>query len=268
MNGLKKNELAVLDAGLKEREVGLDYIPAEIEARLDGKSLDELHELLRRGMNIVSLLLAQKGWTLMMIKRVVGHGNFKAHLHSIGFNYVYAAQCMKVAQAIGKHPALAHINDTNLMRRVAYLPDHSQQDIEVKLKVKSALDDSSTTYTDLRPWILERIASDMKAEDQMKRRKPLSAEKLAAIEALSKKVATERSEKKWAAFEDDVLAALQALGKLAKYDIEPHWFDRIFEHDLLPKLGRVFDAIAQKMHPIEEIQKREKVIRAPGFARA
>src|SRR5262245_36760842 len=111
-----------------------DYIPTEIEHRLAEYSIEELHGLFLQGCNLTSLIMAQKGWILMEIKRRVGHGNFKDHLHKLKVSYQYGNRCMNVARAVSRHPDLAKITDTHLLRRVVYLPDGKQEEIAVKLK--------------------------------------------------------------------------------------------------------------------------------------
>lgn len=159
----KKPDHEVIKSVLRPMQVA-DYIPPEIEHKLNQYSVEELHQIFIQGCNLTSLIMAQKGWILMEIKKRVGHGNFRDHLRELKVSYEYGRRCMNVARAIGRHPDLAKIQDSNLLRRVVYLPDSKQEQIAVKLKQHieySGPDGKPVKRTeewhDLRPWILEQI---------------------------------------------------------------------------------------------------------------
>ncbi len=264
----QKNEVAALDAGLRNVEGGLDFIPVEVEATLKDLGLDELHRLFRVGCSMACVLMAQKGWVLMMIKRKVGFGNFKDHLRAQRFDYTYATMCMNVARAIAKHPALANIGDVKVLRRIAYLPDQTQAEIEVELNVPENVFENGKLvkrnrhWKDLRPWVLLRIASDLREQAKKPRKK------LTVDPDLGK---DEMADKPWMDLCKLFNKAVGAMNLLAdaadNLEMRPEYFDRIFERNMLRALMAPGDKLIRKWHPIEEVEKRAEIIHAPGIGK-
>jgi hypothetical protein len=252
--------MAALDAGLKNVEAGLDLIPPDVEEALKDLGLDELHRLFRVGCNMACVLMAQKGWVLMMIKRKVGHGNFKAHLREQRFDYSYAIMCMNIARAIAKHPALAKIGNLKVLRRIAYLPEQTQAEIEIGLTAPESVVENGKVvkkqrhWKDLRPWVLLRIAADLKQQAR-KPRKQTAADP-ARLERLQK----ENMDAAWVVVRECWGEAVAAICKLVaaaeSVQMKPEYFDEVFDNKWCGQLGRRLDRLSEILTPYEEIKRR------------
>jgi hypothetical protein len=112
-------DLEILDRTLTQIEIGL---PNSVDALI---SLDDLAATLRD----CQIPAWQKGAYLLCHKKRSHHGEFKASLTTMGINYQYAAQLMRIAKAVAKYPIFRKIVHFTLLRYIAYQPEEICQRI-------------------------------------------------------------------------------------------------------------------------------------------
>jgi hypothetical protein len=250
----RKPDVQILDRAFKPIEQGLDYVPEDFAARVEPLSVDDIKKILLESCNIISMIMAQKGWLFTIVKKRLGHGAFKDWLKENRFNYTYVNRCMKVGRAVAKHPALATIGNTHVLRRVVYLPETKQAEIEVRLERKVRDTNQVETWRELRPWILEQIAGDLRERPKPKNEEELTKEETGAAQL------KDGSDPLFDEYFELFMAWMKAGAKVLKFcqthKLDPSFYNQVYEKKLMLKAGGLHSAIITAVNPPELVAKR------------
>ena len=159
----------------------LDYVPPDIEAMFERRSDAELEHGLVRGENVKTVIAIQQGWALIILKKRHPHAEFQKRLEALRWPYEKANAYMNLARGCLRHPDLQKITSLDMLRRIFYLPEAKQADIEIKVKEEIGRG-HVRTWKDLRGWIVSEIANEavrkQKRENVEARRTPEERAKL------------------------------------------------------------------------------------------
>jgi len=219
------------------------------------KSLDELAELARQEIKYSTLSMLKAGRYFIAIKARLDHGqwiDFVVKKQRWSMSYVRAS--MKLLEVAARFPNAMHLPSGRTLDRLLHLPPPIQSDVLEGL--------SPEAIRKLTPWDIERIY-DAKRDEMRK----TNRRKKKVDPALLDQEKREREEKEWAEFDDAYNAATNALNELAAVKIKPEWRDRIFDRELLKKLGRVYEKVSKSLAPVEEVLKRREIVHVAGFAK-
>jgi hypothetical protein len=250
MGGIRKpsTELQVLEAGLGQVEdpyMLKDLLPF---------TLIELAELVRKQVRYSAFTMIRAGQVFMAIKKKLGHGEWEKFVIDQHWSWAYVRASMKLLEVAARFPQTLHIAPGRATDRMLHLP---------MAQIETLFEDMTPeAIKKLTPWDIERIY-DAKRDELRKThrtKKPIDP----SILDQEKK---EREEAEWAEFMDIYGAADKAIHKLSLVKIKPEWFDRIFKHLLIKKLGRTWDRMAKNINPVEEVLKRAEIVHVRGFAK-
>lgn len=111
-----------------------DLIPKPTEADLESMSNEEVLRLVPLGdCREENAIKIRKGWVYIMIRRKVGHGNFKKYLDKHNVNYFKAWESLCYAIVAARHPALAGVVTGRAIRQVIRLPESEINKIEEQI---------------------------------------------------------------------------------------------------------------------------------------
>jgi len=238
-------EIEALNAGLAVG-AGEDYFPPDVEIELLRKTVDELIALGRLGERVKDATRIRNGWVWMMLRRKVGHGNFKKTVEAHKLKYFEVWQDMCYARAVQRFPGLTGKIAGRAISHVLSLTAPQINKIEEQITGIPA--EAAKKLT--RSWI-EKEYRKIQGEKQ-KPRKPRPPIDLP-------------DDEKWDAFSKIIVEAIDALGRISVAEIDPAWYDHIFKYKLTEKLGKVYGAAIEKLHPIDEVMKRAQIVHAPGY---
>lgn len=139
-------------------EYPLDWLPPQVEARLAPLSIDELRARILAHGEIEAVLAADQGAMLIVIKKKVGHDNWKTWLETSEIDYEWANRRMRICRGLVRHPSLRHIRSIDILDRVLSLPYLKQEAIAVEFSHTDG-EGNTKTYKELRPWIVEEIGA-------------------------------------------------------------------------------------------------------------
>lgn len=200
MRGRKSDskEIEALNAGLVTAQ-GEDYIPPDVEEILEPKSVEELVEQGKLGDRLKDAVRVRNGWVWIMLRRKVGHGNFKATIEEHRLKYNDVRQDMCYARAVQRFPGFAGKITGHAIRHILTLPESAIHKIEEQITGIPAKEAEKIT----RGWI-EKEYHKIQAEKERPKRKKVYAD--AAPSDLGPLVAD----------------ALSALMKIAELELPPH----------------------------------------------
>jgi len=239
-------EIEALDAGLSVG-AGQDYIPPTVAEELGPMTRRELVDLGKLGDRLKDAVRIRNGWVWMMLRRKVGHGSFKKTVEEEKLKYFEVWQDMCYARAVQRFPGFAGKIAGDCIRHVLTLPAENLYKIEEQITGIPA--DEAKKLT--RSWIEKEYR-----KIQMEKQKPRKKHPPVDIP----------QDEKWDKFSDLIVKAIEALGAISVAEFDPAWYEHVFKYKFAEKLGRVYGAAIEKLHPIEEVMKRAETIHAPGFA--
>ena len=248
----KETDLEVLDRALVPAD--LDWIPPDIAAALDPLSTEELDRLLVRGENIKTLVAAQQGLILLTLKTRLKHGQFEKHLKELGWPYDQANMCMNIARGLMRHPGLQAITSVKVLRRILYLPEHKQAEIEVEFAHVDPRG-KKRTWKDLRGWIVKLVAD----EAVRKTKKAASATRQPTKKA-PEPLPEHNTDPAWVTVRDQWGEAVTAMCRLVKaaesVEMKREYFDEVFDLKMCSQLGHQLDLLGEILTPYEERKRR------------
>lgn len=239
MRGRKPTELETLNTSLATVED--PYNLAELRTH----SVEELLNALRGEFLYTVVTMGRAGRLLMALKEKTPHGHWEALLDSQHIPRGYARGCMKVVEVVARYPQAIHLPPGRATQQLLY---SSMAKIDAVL---SGLPEAAVRM--LTPWDLALVYDREKLKERRKQaqatprppRKPLPQIDMPLEET---------------PFGQAYYTALSALGALVAVEIPASEYDRIFRRGLLPKLARVWDAVIEHLHPIEEIHRHAEII--------
>lgn len=158
-------ELEALKAGLAVAK-GEDYIPPEVEEQLVDKTPEDLLELGEMGQRLENAVKVRNGWVYIMLRRKVGHGNFKKYLQEHDRPYMKVWECMCYARAVNRFPGLSGALAGRALRHVLSLPVDEIHKIEEQITGIPAEEAKKIS----RNWI-EKEYRKIQAEKERPKRK-------------------------------------------------------------------------------------------------
>jgi len=238
-------DIEALNAGLAVG-AGEDYVPPDVVEELGPKSVAELVRLGRLGDRLKDATRIRNGWVWMMLRRKVGHGEFKKTIQAEKLHYFEVWGDMCYARAVQRFPGLAGKVTGRAIRHVLSLSEPQINKIEESITGIPAEEAKKLT----RSWIEKEYRKiQMEKQKPHKKRPPIDLP----------------DDEKWDAFSKIIVEAIDALGRISVAEIDPAWYDHIFKYKLTDKLGKVYGAAIEKLHPIDEIRKRAEIVHAPGY---
>jgi hypothetical protein len=256
-----QGELEQLDKGLQGAKP-LDDLIGKLAEENDAKGL------YAKGVYYVKwtgYTMAVAGIYFLALKEKVHHGPFKKMFlgKDKPVNYMHAWQCMKAAHVVAEHPVFGRLRSSRAFRALLYLPEPEQKALADEMR-----DIPEEEIDELLPGKIQKRYDEIRADEKKRRpprKKKLSDEEAQRILALEKAA---RADKPWTEIKEfwhEAIGALSRLAKAAKaLEMKPEHFDEIFEREMLDPLTNPLGELTRKWHPIEEIQKREKIVEARG----
>jgi hypothetical protein len=241
MDSKPRTEVEVLSAALGSVED--PFAIRDLMKRPVDELADEVDAIVR--YSAACMLNAGRYYTA--IKEKLPHGSWEAFMSERRWSPTYVRGCMNFLEVIVLFPEAIHLPPGRTTKILLQLP---------MPKIESVLKDApAETVKNLTPWDLVRISN--------KHKKPHKGnDKTKTI------VAPEGAdEQRWTDFSLLHSEAIAALAALADAKIDPRWYDRIFKLELVQKLGKIYSEVVEKMHPVEEVNKRRITKHAPGYAR-
>ncbi|HWP58991.1 MAG TPA: hypothetical protein VNL14_13950 [Candidatus Acidoferrales bacterium] len=243
MRGKKSGtELETLSRGLGSAED-----PYQLKELLQ-RGVDDLAQEVEKRIRYTAAEMVTQGRYFMAIKEQLKHGEWEPFIQKRKWSPFYVRTCMRLLEVAARFPQALHLPPGRVTDRLLNLP---------MPKIETILAETPPeAVKKLTPWDLEKIYNDKKLEKS--RSKPKKQKQIQAPAGLE--------DEKWTAFTLLYTEALTALTQLADAEIKPEWYDRIFDLEMVKKLGAVYTRLIAKMHPVEEVRKRAEVRHAPGFA--
>lgn len=146
---------------------GDDYVPPEVEKELEPKSAEDILSLTDLGDRLEDAVKVRNGWLYIMLRRKVGHGNFKNYLEAHHKPYKRAWDCMCYARAVQRFPGLAGLITGRAIRHVLALGAPEINQIEEQITGIPA--DEAKKIS--RSWIEKEYRKIQAEKDRGKKRK-------------------------------------------------------------------------------------------------
>jgi len=229
-------------------------LPKDVEEKFGDMSVEDLLHIDALGEVIDNAVRIQRGFVWILIKRKRGHGDFKNFVQSQGKKYMTVWNWMCRARAYQRCREVAKYISQSTVRHLLFLTDEKAYEI-AELCTGVPAEEAKKVAED------EIEAEYIKIQQEKQSGKPA---RVAPPVPIYPEADWNEINRLWVA----AIAALAALNaRLEKTPFPLEWFDRVWDIDMLGKVGRQYDELIGYLHPIEEVEKRATIVPRPRFAK-